>query len=49
MERIDECQEMLEKLYNGLSHPLTDDEAWLRIELAMLIHDLKIIKERNNG
>lgn len=49
MERITECKEMLEVLYNGLTHPLTDDEAWLRIELGMLIHDIKVIKERSNG
>lgn len=48
-ERIDECKEMLEMLYASLSYPLDDDEAWLRIEISMLIHDLKIIKERSNG
>lgn len=49
MDRIDECKETLEALYASLTHPLTDDEAWLRIELGMLIHDLKIIKERDNA
>jgi len=49
MERIEFAAECLKALYDGLTHPLNDDEAWLRIELGMLIHDLKIIQERDNG
>ena len=47
--RLRECEYRLEALRDYLHGTLTEDEAWLRIEISMLIHDLKIIKERTNG
>ena len=44
--RLDTCEYLLKEVYNYLSGNLTEDEAWLRIELSMLLHDLKVIKER---
>ena len=48
-DRLQWCEYRLEELRGYLNGNLTEDEAWLRIELSMLIHDLKVIKERTNG
>jgi len=48
-DRLRWCECRLEELRGYLNGTLTDDEAWLRIELGMLLHDLQIIKERDNG
>ena len=48
-DRLDTCEYLLKEVYKYLNGTLTEDEAWLRIELSMLIHDLKVIKERTNG
>lgn len=47
MDRLPEVEQALRSLCEQLNAPLTDDEAWLRVELAMLLHDLKVLQERN--
>lgn len=47
MDRLADAERALRAVYQQLNGPLTDDEAWLRVELAMLLHDLKVLQERN--